>query len=97
MTNLYYNWLVSIGNPAGVEWVSSSLEEFGKHDSNGNTITQCLQRELTVEELPVFSAEIAECYFGSDGYEQSDRQDFIDWIGDGGEAVAEKIDWDCGE
>ena len=98
MTNLYYNWLVSTGHPTGIEWVSAEPEVgLEKYDWNGNTITQRIQRELSVAELSTYSEEIAERYFGSDGYEQSDRQDFIDWIGDGGEAVAEKIDWDCGE
>ena len=93
MTTLYYNFLVSPGSPAGTEWISSELEEFDGYDWNGNTIQQITQRALTEAELPQWADEIAECYFGPDGFDASDRADFVRWVGDGGEEVAEKIDW----
>jgi len=97
MTNLYYNWLVSTGHPTGVEWISAAPEEgLEKTDWNGNTIMQRTQRELSVAELATYADEIVECYFGPEGFtDPSDRQDFVAWIGDGGEAVAEKVDWNC--
>ena len=93
ITTLYYNFLVSTGSPAGTEWISSELEEFDGYDWNGNTIQQITQRELTEAELPQWADELAECYFGPDGFDASDREDFVRWVGAGGEEVAKKIDW----
>jgi hypothetical protein len=92
---LILNWLVSTGIPAGMEWICIPEEapdfEVGGRDWNRNTITQFSQRELSVSELPDYAEEIVECWAGLDGWSEEDLSDLANWIGDGGEAVVEKL------
>lgn len=92
MTKLYYNWIVSVGIPAGTEWISTDIEEFAGRDWNGNSIQQLVQRELTVDEMPNFAEKIAECYAGDGGCtNHEDIEELAKWIGEGGQAVSKKL------
>jgi len=95
VTKLILNWLVSTGIPEGTTWICTLDEipafEVGEYDWNRNTIMQFYQRELSVDELPDYAEEIAECWAGPDGCSEEDLGDLANWIGDGGEAVVEKL------
>ena len=95
-SNMIYNWYSSVGTPAGIEWVcrSDEAEEIGDTDSNRNTILDSTQRPLTVAELPTFAAEIWEAYSGGERRDKSDRAGFLEYVGEGGEAVAAALDWE---
>lgn len=88
---LYYNRMVSIGIPGGTEWVSTELEEFNGSDWNGNTIQQLEQRGLKPTEYAEYASEIAELYFGSDGFGHGEVDELAKWVGEGGKEMAAEL------
>lgn len=98
-TGFFYNWYCGQGAPGGNEWISCGFEEIGDYDSNGNTISRKVQRELTPDELVDNAEEIWECYAGECHPETEDRAEFEKWVGEHGRVgehgtvVAEALEW----
>lgn len=73
----------------GKDWVRTN-DDMDEIETVGGFTTTV--RQLTVNELAItWAEEIAEYYFGPDGFDHSDVDELAKWIGPGGQEVAKEL------
>lgn len=93
-SGLWYRWTFDGRNSA--EWISTGpfVDRFDPSNPDADVVEPgetCAQ--IAVEDLPEYADLIWDAYAGDEAALTKDRARFEEWIGPGGSAVAERIEW----